>query len=470
MVGFGGVVVHHGRIAAVGYNGAEALHDELVLCGAVLVEDLVHGQLRQLFTGGKALFQLFLEPHHGHGIPQMGLAVMGQFRLVLNALHRQQGIGLILDGQGRIVAQGLVDGVVDGSRVGQHGLRLSLGGEEAQHIVVFGDLDAVLLQLSRSLCAQTLGVDKEDSAILRDVAVGHGIRGALDVHGAQVQQPCQIVQLAHQLCGAAQLLELCAELAQLLGGGEPCVLLAQDPSGSLRQGGAALGPELIFQIQGLDGAVLGVQRLLDAAHQMAGSGQTAQAQHPAFGQSIGAVLLHGGHTRLTHPLQLDLGARDLLFRLHEIAAVGPDGALVLRNDEVGVLAMEAGEIGQGGVVVGQVLAGMRVAHRNEIKVNAVGVHGGAQGSQTLRNRVHAHNKKPSFLHLPEKRPAAVICRFLLYHSGARIAIAARFFSVAAGGRQFRRGGAVALGRLALRHLPVRRCPVRRRHAVRAGLE
>ena len=156
--------------------------------------------------------------------------------------------------------------------------------------------------------------------------------------------------------------------------------------------------------------MLGVQRLLDAAHQLAGSGQTAQAQHPAFGQSIGAVLLHGGHTRLTHPLQLDLGARDLLFRLHEIAAVGPDGALVLRNDKVGVLAMEAGEIGQGGVVVGQVLAGMRVAHRNEIKVNAVGVHGGAQGSQTLRNRVHAHNKKPSFLHLPEKRPAAVICR------------------------------------------------------------
>ena len=287
------------------------------------MQNFVHGQLSQRFPGGKTALQLDLEPHHGHGVADVGFPDVGKLGVVLHALHQQQRVGAVLHGEGGVLFQHLIHRIVHGGGFGQHGLRLGLGGEEAQHIVVFGDLDAVLLQLSRSLCAQTLGVDKEDSAVLRDIAVGHGIRGALDVHGAQVQQPCQIVQLAHQLCGAPQLLELCAELAQLLGGGEPCVLLAQDPSGSLRQGGAALGPELIFQIQGLDGAVLGVQRLLDAAHQMAGSGQTAQAQHPAFGQSIGAVLLHGGHTRLTHPLQLDLGARDFLFRLHEIAAGGP---------------------------------------------------------------------------------------------------------------------------------------------------
>ena len=37
--------------------------------------------------------------------------------------------------------------------------------------------------------------------------------------------------------------------------------------------------------------------------------------------------------------QLDPGARDLLFSLHEIAAVGADSALVLRNDAVGGIAM-----------------------------------------------------------------------------------------------------------------------------------
>ena len=392
VVFLGGMVVHHGRITAVGRNGAEALHDELVLCRAVLVEDLVHGQLRQLLACGQTLFQLLLEPHHGHGIAQMGLTVVVQLGLVLDALHRQQGVGLVLDGQDRVVAQGLIDRIVDGSRVGQNGLGLGLCGQEGEDVVIFGDLDAIFLQLSSGLRAQTTGVDEEDGTVPGHIAVGHGIGSALDVHRAEVQQPGQVVQLAHQLGRAAQLLELGPQLLQLLGGGKARILLAQEPGRGLRQGRAALGPQLIFQIQGLDGAVLGVQRFLYAAHQLAGSGQAAQAQHTAFRQGIGAVLLHGGHTRLAHPFQLDLGARNLLFGLHKIAAVGPQGALVSGHDEVRVLAVEAGEIGQGGVVVGQILAGVRVAHRDEVEVHAIGVHGGAQRSQTLRDCIHAHDK------------------------------------------------------------------------------
>ena len=399
MVLLGGVVVHHGSVSTVGGNGAKALHDEFVLCGAVLVEDLVHSQLGQLFPGSQALFQLLLEPHHGNRIPQMGFAVVGQLDLILHALHGQQGVGLILHGQGSIVLQGLVNGKVHGCRVGQHGLGLGLSGQELEHVIVLLDLHAVGLELCGSFRAQTRGVDEEHRALRGHIAVGHGIGSALDIHGAQVQQPGQIIQLAHQLCGAAQLLELAAQALQLFGRGEACILLGQDPCRGGRQGGAALGPQLILKVQGLDGALLGIQFLLHAAHQPAGSGQAAQAQHAVLRQHLAAVFLHGGHARLTHPHQLDLGTGDLLFGLHKVAAVCPDSALGGGDDEVGVFAVEAGEIGQGGVMVGQVLAGMRVTHRDQINVHAVGLHGSPQGSQTLRNRVHAHNKKPSFFHL-----------------------------------------------------------------------
>ena len=72
--------------------------------------------------------------------------------------------------------------------------------------------------------------------------------------------------------------------------------------------------------------------------------------------------------------------------------------------------MEAGEVGQGSVVVGHILAGVRVSHRDEVDVHAVCLHGLAQGGQTLGNGIHAHVKKPSFFILPEKRPAAMVCR------------------------------------------------------------
>ena len=89
----GGVVVHHGCIAAVGRNGAKALHKEFIVRTAVLVQDLVHGQFGQGLTGGKAVFQLHLEPHHGHSVPDMGLLCVGKLRFVLHALHQQQRVG-----------------------------------------------------------------------------------------------------------------------------------------------------------------------------------------------------------------------------------------------------------------------------------------------------------------------------------------------------------------------------------------
>ena len=431
MVFLSGVIVHHGGVGAVSCNGAEALRQELVLCAAVLVEDLVDGQLRQLFASSQTVLQLDLEAHHSHAVADVSFAGVSQLDFVLDALHGQQGVGLVLDGQSRVGLQGLVNSVVDGNGVGQNGLLFGLGGEEGKHIVVLSQLHAVLLQLRSSLGADAGGVDEERRLIGGHIAVSHGIGGTLDVHGAEVEQPCQIVQLAHQLCGAAQLRELRTQLAQLLGRGEACVLFRQEPGRGSGQGGTALRPQLVLEVQQLDGAFLRVQFFLQAAHQTAGSRQAAEAQLAAFGQDFAAVLLGGRHARLAHPHQLDLRASDLLLGLHEVTAIGPDSALGHGDDEVGVLAVEAGEVGQGSVVVGHILAGVRVSHRDEVDVHAVCLHGLAQGGQTLGNGIHAHVKKPSFFILPEKRPAAMVCCTLLYHSGTQNAIRRYHFGPAA---------------------------------------
>ena len=395
-----GVVVHHGCVAAVGCNGAKALHKELIVCAAVLVQDLVHGQLGQLFAGSQTVFQFDLEPHHSHGVPQMGLAQVCQLHLVLHALHGQQGIGGVLHGQGGVVFQHLIHGVVHGSAFRQHGLRLGLGGHPVQNAVVVGQRHAVGFQLCLSLRGDPRLIDKQHGAVRGDIAVGHGVGGALDIHGAQVQKPCQIIQLAYQLGGAALLLQFAAQLLQLFRRGQASVLLGQDPCRGSRTGRAALHPQLILQEQGLDAAVLGLQFLFQVVDQCTVGGQAAQTQRAALGQHLAAVFLGGGHARLAHAHQLDLGAGDLLFCLHKVPAVCPDGALGHGDHKVGVLTVEAGEVGQGGVVVGQILAGMRVAHRDQIDVHAVCLHSGTQRGQTLGNCVHTHNKSP----------LSVICR------------------------------------------------------------
>ena len=111
------------------------------------MQDLVHGQLGQLLTGGQTLFQLFLEPDHGHGVPDVGFLGVGQLHFVLDAFHGQQGVGLVFHGKRLVLFQGLIHGKVDGSRVGQHGLGLGLSRQEREHVVVLGNGHAVLFEL-----------------------------------------------------------------------------------------------------------------------------------------------------------------------------------------------------------------------------------------------------------------------------------------------------------------------------------
>ena len=330
----------------------------------------------------------------------MGLAQVCQLHLVLHTLHGKQGVGGVLHGQGGVVFQHLIHGVVHGGALGQHSLRLGLGGHHVQNAVVVGQRHAVGFQLCLCLRGDPRLIDEQHGAAGGNIAVGHGVGGALDIHGAQVQKPSQIIQLANQLGGAALLLQLAAQLLQLFCRGEACVLLGQDPCRSSRAGRASLHPQLVLQEQGLDAAVLGFQLLFQVVDQRTVGGQTAQTQRAALGQHLAAVFLGGGHARLAHAHQLDLGAGDLFLCLHKVPAVCPDGALGHGDHKVGVLTVEAGEVGQGGVVVGQILAGMRVAHRDQIDVHAVCLHSGTQRGQTLGNRVHTHNKSP----------LSVICR------------------------------------------------------------
>ena len=386
----GGVVVHHGCVAAVGRNGAKAFHKEFIVRTAVLVQNFIHRQLGQGLTGSKAAFQLDLEPHHGHSVPDMGLLCVGKLRFVLHALHHQQRVGAVLHGDGRVLLQHLIHGVVHRGALGQHGLGFRLSSEELQHIVVLRQRDAVGFQLCLCLRGDAGRVDEEYRAAGGHIAVGHGIGSALNVHGAQVQKPCQIIQLAHKLSSAAQLLELAAQLIQLFRRGEARIFLRQDPRWGIRQGRAALRPQLVLKVQGLDGSALLFQCLFQVVHEGRAGGQAAQAQCFALIQGICAVFLHGGHAGFPHALQLDLGTRNFLLGLHKITAVGPQGALGAGDHEVGVLAVEPGEPGQAGVMAGQVFAGVGITHRDQINGHAVCSHGGTQRGKALGYGIHAH--------------------------------------------------------------------------------
>ena len=117
----------------------------------------------------------------------------------LTPFHGQQRVCGILHGQRRVLAQGLINGIVHRCGVCQHGLRLGLGCQCSKHLVVACQRHAILRQLLGSLRRQTGSVHEQHSPIRGDVAVGHGIGGTLDIHCPQVQQPGQVIQLAHQL-------------------------------------------------------------------------------------------------------------------------------------------------------------------------------------------------------------------------------------------------------------------------------
>ena len=359
------------------------------------MQDLVHRQFGEGLASSHPLLQLFLEAHHGHAVPQMALPAVGQLGLVLDPLHGQQGIGQALDGQMGVALQGAEHRVVHRIGVGQDGLLPVVPFQPGQYAVVIGQLYPVAGQGLGGLGGQPLPVDEQDRVGLGDKAVGHGIGGALDIHGPQVEQPGEVVQLAHHLGGAALFGQFLAQAGQLLPRRGPGVLRRQQPGGGGGQGGTALDPQLILQGEGAHLHALGVQHFLQLPHQQAGGGEAAQAQALAFGQVGGAVFFHGGHARLTHPHQLDLGAGQLFFRLDEKPAVRPQGAALHGDHQGGVLPRKAREIFPAVVVGGQVFTGMRVPGGDQIGCDAGGLHSAAQGRQPLADS--RHDAKPSFL-------------------------------------------------------------------------
>ena len=72
---------------------------------------------------------------------------VGKLRFVLHALHHQQRVGAVLHGEGRVLLQHLIHGVVHRGALGQHGLGFRLSSEELQHIIILRQRDAVGFQL-----------------------------------------------------------------------------------------------------------------------------------------------------------------------------------------------------------------------------------------------------------------------------------------------------------------------------------
>ena len=93
--------------------------------------------------------------------------------------------------------------------------------------------------------------------------------------------------------------------------------------------------------------------------------------------------------------------------------------------------MEAGEVGQGSVVVGHILAGVRVSHRDEVDVHAVCLHGSRRAARRSGTVFMLMSKSLLSLFCRKKRPAAMVCYTLLYHSGAQNAIRRVHFGPAA---------------------------------------
>ena len=145
--------------------------------------------------------------------------------------------------------------------------------------------------------------------------------------------------------------------------------------------------------------MLGLQFLFQVVDQCTVGGQTAQTSVPPSGSTLpqysSAVGTPGSPMRISW-----ISVPAISFSACTSTGVCPDGALGHGDHKVGVFTVEAGEVGQGGVVVGQILAGMRIAHRDQIDVHAVCLHSGTQRGQTLGNCVHTHNKSP----------LSVICR------------------------------------------------------------
>ena len=130
--------------------------------------------------------------------------------------------------------------------------------------------------------------------------------------------------------------------------------------------------------------MLGSQRLFQRAGKAAGDGAAVEAQCAALRQLLRQKRGDGGHVGLAHAYQLNAAARQLIRRLQEVAAVGPQGRAVRQHHQRTSGAGEAGQIGPRLEVVAHIFRAVEVVCDHHVAVHAVLSHAPAQLRQAFR--------------------------------------------------------------------------------------
>ena len=116
--------------------------------------------------------------------------------------------------------------------------------------------------------------------------------------------------------------------------------------------------------------MLGGQRLFHRAGKAAGDGAAIEAQCAALRQLLRQKRGDGGHVGLAHAHQLDAAARQLIRRLQEVAAIGPQGRAVRQHYQRTGGAGEAGQIGPRLEVVAHIFRAVEVVCDHHVAVHA----------------------------------------------------------------------------------------------------
>ena len=389
--GLGGVV-HHGGIGAVGRNGEEALLIKTGLLGTTAVQHDVDVALPQGLALGQGLFQVHLEAHHRHTVPDVAFLQVGQLGGVLDALEGGDRVGALLQGQVRVGLHGGVQVIVGGVLFHQNCLVAVQRVDKVQQGVVVPQLHAVGAQHIGVVGIQAALCQEEDAAVHRHKGIGDGHGAAGNVMGAQVQQPGHAVQLGDGQGGGAGLFQLGTDSGQLFRRGGAGLLPGKQEAGGIRQGGTLRLPQGVDHVLadqagthlGQGGVVLFKQ---------GGGHAAAVGQHGlAGGQVRFQVFLHRGDARRGGVHRLDLGAGQLTVGLDIKTAVRPEGAALAGDNQGGVLAGKTGEPVQAGVAGGQVFAGMGITGDKHHAVGAGSLGGSPQsGNLFVGGHIVSHS-------------------------------------------------------------------------------
>ena len=174
---------------------------------------------------------------------------------------------------------------------------------------------------------------------------GDDVRVIIDVAGADVQQPGDFVERGEEHGAASGFLHLAAQPGDFLFPGLPHGLFVEPFYGRMRNGGA-VRPEFAEYVGAIDqlvaaeavGFAEGVFQLLYGADALT---QAVESNPDGFLVEMGGKPFRNqdfsGNAGL---MEFDTGSGELSVGLDEIAGVGPQAGMVLRNDQVAGFAGE----------------------------------------------------------------------------------------------------------------------------------